>query len=93
MFEAAERNPRRTHKPNVPNISSDFWLPDLSSLILLAVCQDFQYTGKSNFNEDESIHMLYEADLGIWGRVVLPATANQGETVITPSWTLYVRPY
>ena len=51
MFEAAERNLRRRPKPNVPNISSDLWLPDHDSFVLLAACQDFQCVEESNFKE------------------------------------------
>ena len=59
MFEAAERNLRRRPKPNVPNISSDLWLPDHDSFVLLAACQDF-YVQKSPILKKESIRLPYE---------------------------------
>ena len=62
MFEAAERNPRRNPNFNVPNIFSDLWMPDLSSFVLLAACQDFQYAEESNFKEESSIRFPSEPD-------------------------------
>ena len=51
MFEAADSNPRRS--PNVQNIFSELWTPDLSSFVLLAACQNFQYAQESNFERRE----------------------------------------
>ena len=73
MFEAADHNPRRRLNPNVPSISSDLWLSDNDSFVLLAACQDFQYAKESNFKEEGSIHLPYEADLDTRGRSVVPA--------------------
>ena len=56
MFEAAEHNPRRRPKPNV---SSDLWLPDLNSFVLLAACQDFQCAEEDNFEEFLNCHEDY----------------------------------
>ena len=75
MFEAADRNPRRSPNPNVPNIFSDLWMPDLSSFVLLAACQDFQYAEESNF-EEESDYIHDEADFVTRGMMNLPASGN-----------------
>ena len=77
MFEAADHNPRRRLNPNVPSISSDLWLSDNDSFVLLAACQDFQYAKESNFKEEESIHLPYEADLDTRGKVVSPDAGPQ----------------
>jgi len=55
MFEAADSNPRRS--PDVPNTFCESWMPDLSSFVLLAACQDFQYAEESNFGREESIYI------------------------------------
>jgi len=71
MFEAADSNPRRgPNEPNVPNIFSELWMPDISSFVLLAACQDFQYAEESNFVD------FYNTDSGTRGMMTVPTTGR-----------------
>ena len=79
MFEAAERNPRRRFNPNVPNISSDLWLPDYDSYVLLAACHDFQCAEEANFEEEFLNCHEADSDLGTHGMMRLPASGAASE--------------
>ena len=72
MFEAADSNPRRN--PNIPNTSSELWMPDLSSFVLLAACHDFQYAAESNFKEEDTYRVDFNSEPR--GKMVLPVTAG-----------------
>ena len=48
MLEAADMHPRRHRDPGSPSMTSELWMADISSFVMLAACQDFQLSEEFN---------------------------------------------